>query len=102
MDCNTERLSVCFCCTNRPRSASILPGLAVLLNNCTFKTSMKRKVFDTLFQIEIGENKCRIIKISNKMIRLFSWKEETLFSQVSSLLLRWGIGFRERRSHLTP
>ncbi|GBP66168.1 hypothetical protein EVAR_81825_1 [Eumeta japonica] len=52
-DCNIERLRISFCCTTGSRSISISPGLAVLLNSSTLKTSIKRKVFDALPLVEV-------------------------------------------------
>ncbi|GBP65995.1 hypothetical protein EVAR_47495_1 [Eumeta japonica] len=54
MDCNTVRLGISFCCTTEPRSMSISPKLALLLNGSTFKTSMKCKVFEALSLVEVG------------------------------------------------
>ncbi|GBP92060.1 hypothetical protein EVAR_67788_1 [Eumeta japonica] len=58
MDCNTERLGISFRCTTGPRSMSISPGLAVLLNGSIFKTSMKCKVFNALSLAEVGGKNC--------------------------------------------
>ncbi|GBP15069.1 hypothetical protein EVAR_6710_1 [Eumeta japonica] len=65
---------------------SISPELVVLLNDSTFKTSMKRKVFDALSLVEVEGKKCKVVRIKNKTILLFSWEEKTLFSQACSLL----------------
>ncbi|GBP69959.1 hypothetical protein EVAR_85727_1 [Eumeta japonica] len=47
---------------------------------------MKCKVFDTLSLVEVGGNKCRIVRTKNKTILLFSWEEKTPFSHACSLL----------------
>ncbi|GBP49036.1 hypothetical protein EVAR_81596_1 [Eumeta japonica] len=75
-----ERLGISFCCITGPRSVSISPGLAVLLNGSTFKTSMKYRVQCTI----PGRNR----------------EEQTPFSQACSLLsaLKDGVS----REAITP
>ncbi|GBP90061.1 Glutamate receptor ionotropic, kainate 2 [Eumeta japonica] len=90
MDWNTGRLGISFCCTTGPCSMLIYPGLAVFLNGSTFKTSMQLKTFEALLQIEVGGNNCRIVRIKNKMILLFSWEQKTPFYQACSLLSTLG------------
>ncbi|GBP61361.1 hypothetical protein EVAR_50843_1 [Eumeta japonica] len=63
------------------------PGFTTL-NASTFKAMMqkKRKIIDSLHQIEGRENQCTIVRTKNKTILLFSWEEKTPFSQACPFL----------------
>ncbi|GBP46805.1 hypothetical protein EVAR_10773_1 [Eumeta japonica] len=78
---------------------SIFPGLVVLLKGSTFKTSMKRKVFDAIFLVEGGGKKCTIGRTKNKTILLFSWEKKTPVSQACSLLSSLGEPSSEGDDH---
>ncbi|GBP05793.1 hypothetical protein EVAR_5102_1 [Eumeta japonica] len=70
-------------------SPSALPPflrLANLINGSTSKTILKRKTFDSLEQLVIEGESCRMVRTRNKIVLLFTWTEDTPFIQASKVL----------------
>ncbi|GBP96391.1 hypothetical protein EVAR_65722_1 [Eumeta japonica] len=67
-------------------SVSLSPGLANLINGSTSKTILKRKTFDSLEQLVIEGESCRMVRTRNKIVLLFTWTEDTPFIQASKVL----------------
>ncbi|GBP04170.1 hypothetical protein EVAR_19120_1 [Eumeta japonica] len=86
MDENTERLGIGFGSPWGKSSVSLSPGLANLINGSTSKTILKRKTFDSLEQLEIEGESCRMVRTRNKIVLLFTWTEDTPFIQASKVL----------------
>ncbi|GBP95351.1 hypothetical protein EVAR_85935_1 [Eumeta japonica] len=86
MDENTERLGIGFGSPWGKSSVSLSPGLANLINGSTSKTILKRKTFDSLEQLVIEGESCRMVRTRNKIVLLFTWTEDTPFIQASKVL----------------
>ncbi|GBP72820.1 hypothetical protein EVAR_40321_1 [Eumeta japonica] len=85
MDENTERLGIGFGSPWGKSSVSLSPGLANLINGSTSKTILKGK-FDSLEQLVIEGESCRMVRTRNKIVLLFTWTEDTPFIQASKVL----------------
>ena len=91
MDVNSERLGIGFCNLASRKYVTISPGLAVLLNGSTSRTSMRRKTYDALAEVELADRRCRIVRAKNKIIALFEGNtEESQFAQACSVLASFG------------
>ncbi|KAF9823286.1 hypothetical protein SFRURICE_019095 [Spodoptera frugiperda] len=65
MSTGSERLGIAFCNTAHQKWLTISPGLASLLNGSTFKTSMRRRVFEALPEIKLVGQSCRLLRTRN-------------------------------------
>ncbi|GBP19860.1 hypothetical protein EVAR_75153_1 [Eumeta japonica] len=86
MDENTERLAMGFGSLWRKNSVSLSPGLTNLINGSTSRTSLKRKTFDSLEQLVIEGESCKMVRTRNKIVLLFTWTEDTPFIQANKVL----------------
>ncbi|GBP31131.1 hypothetical protein EVAR_77428_1 [Eumeta japonica] len=86
MDENTERLGIGFESSWEKSSVLLSPGLANLMNGSTSKTILKRKTFDSLEQLVIEGESCRMVRTRNMTVLLFTWTEVTPFIQASKVL----------------
>jgi ribonuclease HI len=101
MDNNSERVGVAFCNDRAKRNIYLSPGLGLLLNGSTSKTTMRRKVYDALPTVTVGSERCRIVRRKNKTIALFATDDRsTAFEKACSVLT--GLGERESRDTHTP
>ncbi|XP_050553864.1 uncharacterized protein LOC126911310 [Spodoptera frugiperda] len=94
MSTGSERLGIAFCNTAHQKWLTISPGLASLLNGSTFKTSMRRRVFEALPEIKLVGQSCRLLRTRNKTIAMFSGVDAmTCFEQACKVLSgigKWG------------
>ncbi|XP_063823084.1 uncharacterized protein LOC135073021 [Ostrinia nubilalis] len=72
MDNNTERLGIAFCNAMGKNTVNISPGLGALLNGSTFKTTMRKKVYNSLQTATVEGVECRIVRKNNKTVVLFA------------------------------
>ncbi|GBP07309.1 hypothetical protein EVAR_92170_1 [Eumeta japonica] len=72
MDRNTERPGIGFGSPWGKSSVSLSPGLANLINSNTSRTSLKRKTFDSLEQLVIEGESCRMVRTRNKIVLLYT------------------------------
>lgn len=91
MDCNSEKLGICFCNARAPWAVTISPGLASLLKGSTFRATMKKKTYEALPSALVGSHRCRILRTRGKTIALFEPSEvDTEFARACLLLSSWG------------
>ncbi|KAF9822774.1 hypothetical protein SFRURICE_019464 [Spodoptera frugiperda] len=94
MSTGSERLGIAFCNTTHQKWLTISPGLASLLNGSTSKTSMRRRVFEALPEIKLVGQSCRLLRMRNKTIAMFSGVDAvTCFEQACKVLSgisKWG------------
>ncbi|XP_060809452.1 uncharacterized protein LOC132901769 [Amyelois transitella] len=87
MNNNSERVGVAFCNDRAKTNVYISPGLGLLLNGSTSKTTMRRKIYDALPTVSVGGQRCRIVRRKNKTIALFATDDNsTAFQKVCSVL----------------
>ncbi|XP_053618054.1 uncharacterized protein LOC128679687 [Plodia interpunctella] len=91
MNNNSERVGVAFCNDRAKTNIYISPGLGLLLNGSTSKTTMRRKVYDALPTVSVGGQRCRMVRRKNKTIALFATDDiSTAFQKVCSVLTSIG------------
>ncbi|GBP01640.1 hypothetical protein EVAR_90449_1 [Eumeta japonica] len=81
MDENTERLGIGF--EAHGKRAAFHLGLANLINGTV---PVKEETFDSLEQLVIEGESCRMVRTRNKIVLLFTWTEDTPFIQASKVL----------------
>ncbi|XP_075990359.1 uncharacterized protein LOC142986010 [Anticarsia gemmatalis] len=88
MNTNYERLGIGFCYSSGPNRVAISPGVALQLKGSTTKTTIKRKRFDALGELEVAGLHTRVARTNNKTILLFDRIADiTQFTQACQLLL---------------
>lgn len=91
MDNNTEKLGISFCRATAQKWVTISPGLALLLNGSTSKISLKRKKYNELQTATVADQRCRVVRVKNKVVALFEMSEQsTCFAQACSALASFG------------
>lgn len=90
MDSNTERMGIAFCNTFAKTNVYISPGLGALLNGSTSKITIRRKVYNAMPEVLVEGRRCRIVRVKNKSIALFSTGDDTEFQQACEVLRRVG------------
>lgn len=95
MDNNAERFGISFCNAmardRKSRSVTISPGLSALLNGSTSKITMKRKTYNALTEIEVANQRCRLVRSKNKTIALFEGStDKSSFTQACHVLASFG------------
>ncbi|KAG6456670.1 hypothetical protein O3G_MSEX009866 [Manduca sexta] len=83
MDNHSEKLGIIV---GARKHIAIAPGLACLLKGSTSRTSMKRKDYLALPEMELYPRKCRLVRARNKTIALLEWSDEDPFRQACSVL----------------
>ncbi|XP_046977641.1 uncharacterized protein LOC124543461 [Vanessa cardui] len=77
----------------------VSPGLGLLLNGSTRKTSMRRKIYDALPSVTVEGQPCRIVRRNNKTIVLFATDDDTTaFHKAHKVLAALGEAGLERGS----
>ncbi|XP_046978117.1 uncharacterized protein LOC124543839 [Vanessa cardui] len=99
MDNNSERVGMAFCNDRAKTNVYVSPGLGLLLNGSTRKTSMRRKIYDALPSVTVEGQPCRIVRRNNKTIVLFATDDDTTaFHKAHKVLAALGEAGLERGS----